>query len=305
MDEWKAFNYIPMLSVNIQFAAVFAVFLAVQVLYSWHLHTKYSSSLGKTKLKRFHLMMIPFSIGMALEVVGFAGRIINHYDLQSLAGFIIQAVCILLGPTFMAATIYMLFGEIVKTLDASHHSVVPIAKLTKIFVGGDLLSLTLQSTGGSLTTNDLKMLYNIGEKIILGGLFVQLIFFGVFVLCVLLFYVKCSNSPTKSAAMNSARSSIIQNWKIHVILLVVASLLILGRSVYRVIEFLQGANGILISDEKYLFLLDSHLVALAALHMIVFYTPSMLCYTEKENMKSSTIRTDQKFSVPETEPVSV
>jgi hypothetical protein len=93
-----------------------------------------------------------------------------------------------------------------------------------------------------------------GQDIIVGGLFVQIIFFGCFLLCGVLFQIRIRKAPTPESV-----SDLIP-WRKHLTALYAASVLILIRSVFRVAEFIQGNNGFILRHEWFLYLFDSALM---------------------------------------------
>lgn len=54
---------------------------------------------------------------------------------------------ILLAPALFAASIYMELGRIILLVDGEAHSIIKKKHLTKIFVGGDVLSFIFQAVG--------------------------------------------------------------------------------------------------------------------------------------------------------------
>jgi predicted homoserine dehydrogenase-like protein len=60
-------------------------------------------------------------------------------------------------------------------------------------------------------------------------------------------------------------------WKKHLTVLLVAGILILIRSIYRVIEYAQGTGGQLISHEVYQYVLDAALMLIVAIIFNVFH----------------------------------
>jgi hypothetical protein len=104
-----------------------------------------------------------------------------------------------------------------------------------------------------------------GEKIIIAGLFVQIAIFGFFVVTALLFHsriVKNSHTGTSQGPVA---------WKRHLYVLYVTSALILIRSIFRVVEYLQGNNGYLISHEVFIYVMDALLMAIVMVIFAVWY----------------------------------
>lgn len=61
------------------------------------------------------------------------------------------------------------------------------------------------------------------------------------------------------------------DWKRHFVVLYVASALILIRGVFRVIEYLQGNSGFLISHEAFLYIFDALLMAAFMFIFLIWY----------------------------------
>jgi len=131
----------------------------------------------------------------------------------------------------------------------------------------------------------------LGEKIIIGGLFVQLIFFSLFVCVAGDFHrrmlkdipIKKRYTPralfrkTRQNQLDSANTPTIDAlsresihelpWKRHLYVLYATSALILVRSIFRVIEYIQGNAGYLLSHEIFLYIFDATLMFLV---MVLF-----------------------------------
>ncbi|RHZ57500.1 uncharacterized protein CDV56_108101 [Aspergillus thermomutatus] len=107
--------------------------------------------------------------------------LISSRDQNNLAAYICQSMFIILPPSLYAATIYMIYSRIVMFVGKPQFSIVAPRKITKIFVMGDTTAFLLQLSGGGMQTID--SMRTLGQKILLVGLFVQLVFFGFF-LCV-------------------------------------------------------------------------------------------------------------------------
>jgi hypothetical protein len=91
-----------------------------------------------------------------------------------------------------------------------------------------------------------------GKHIVVLGLFLQIIFFGVFVVTSGLFHQRIVRSPTAE--------SVSVPWQKYMYALYGASGLILVRSVFRIIEFTGGNDGTLASHEIYLYIFDGVLM---------------------------------------------
>ncbi|EEY21746.1 RTM1 [Verticillium alfalfae VaMs.102] len=199
--------------------------------------------------------MAAFVGGGLCEVVGYIGRAIGAGEepgCWSLGAFVIQSVLILIGPALMAASIYMILGRIILLTEGELYSPIRRRWLTKLFVGGDILALLAQSSGGGIMSSDDG--FETGEKVIIIGLYIQLCFFGTFVLVSGLFHWRMRRAPTATAAMPHVR------WEAYLRAIYVASGLVWVRSAFRVIEYHQGNGGYLISHEVWIYLFDALLM---------------------------------------------
>jgi hypothetical protein len=168
---------------------------------------------------------------------------------------VIQSVLILVAPALYAASIYMILGRLIRALHAEHLSFIPVKWLTKIFVSGDVVALLLQAGGGGIQAGGTLDLYEVGEKVIIVGLFVQIAIFSVFMATAVTVHRRIIATPTSAAERGSVP------WRKHLWVMYATSLLILVRSVFRVIEYIQGNDGYLISHEVFLYIFDAVLMA--------------------------------------------
>lgn len=117
--------------------------------------------------------------------------------------------------------------------------------------------LTKGSGGGIQAAGTLDFL-NLGEKIITTGLFAQIVFFGFFIVVAIIFQVRF----TRHQAASDLR---LAKWKKHMYTLYIGSLLIMVRSIFRVVEYLMGNNGFLLRHEYLVYIFDATLMFLVML----------------------------------------
>lgn len=99
----------------------------------------------------------------------------------------------------------------------------------------------------------------LGQKVIMGGLVIQILFFGFFIVVAGNFHVKIAPNPTP-------RSTVTQvPWQKYLSILYIASFFIMVRSIFRVAEYAQGNNGTLLETETYLYIFDATLMFLTML----------------------------------------
>ncbi|KAI9373390.1 RTA1 like protein-domain-containing protein [Aspergillus egyptiacus] len=240
---YQYYHYNPSEGAAIPFAALFALTTLIHIWQTLRARTWY---------------LIPFIIGGVFEAIGYLCRFISATETPNwtMEPYVGQQVLILLGPALFAASIYMLLGRIIRALNAGSISPIRPAWMTKIFVTGDVLSFLLQSGGGGIqaTAKDASGA-DTGEKMILGGLFVQIVFFCIFILVSITFHRRMLATPFHHSGSGSALP-----WSKYLKILYLVSVLILVRSVFRVAEYAQGREGYLQSKEVFIYVFDAALM---------------------------------------------
>ena len=114
------------------------------------------------------------------------------------------------------------------------------------------------NVGGGLQSSKSSQTVHTGQLIVLGGLILQVISFGLFVLVAIVFNFRMRKTPTTEALDPTIP------WKNHLNALYASSVLIMVRSIFRIVEFVQGRTGYTQRHEWGLYLFDAALM-LAAL----------------------------------------
>ncbi|KFZ08875.1 hypothetical protein V502_09078 [Pseudogymnoascus sp. VKM F-4520 (FW-2644)] len=196
----------------------------------------------------------PSLTSTTVEVIGFAARAVAHDRTDALMPYIIQNLFILLPPALFAASIYMTLGRIINSVNGGHLSVIRPNWLTKVFVAGDVFSFFVQGGGGGMMAGGDASKVKLGQNMILGGLGIQLIMFGLFWVTAVLFHLKIRKNPTTESYNIDAR------WEQYLAMLYIVSALIMIRSIFRVAEYVMGNDGYLLQNEWPLYVFDAALM---------------------------------------------
>jgi len=135
-------------------------------------------------------------------------------------------------------------------------------------------SLPKLSGGGYQAAGSLEAL-DLGAKIIIVGLFVQLVFFGAFIVIAVSFHIKINREPTARSSPNSP-GVVSVPWRKHIWVLYGASFLIMVRSLFRAIEYLEGNGGFLLKHEIYMYIFDAVLMLIVMVVFNVFHPAEIL-----------------------------
>ena len=231
---------------------------------------------------------------LLVESIGYVGRAISSKQSPdwTTGPYICQSLLCLLAPALFAASIYMVLGRIIRVTDGESHSLIKARWLTKVFVLGDVLSFLAQSGGtypplsayspdrrndadvllggGMLATAKTPDSVKLGEHIITGGLFIQLVFFGFFVIVAGVFHYRISRYPTGRSR------SVELPWQRYLIILYLASAFIMVRSVVRIVQYLQGSDGILLQQEVFLYIFDATIMFLTMVLYNVWHPSTLM-----------------------------
>ncbi|KAF3931068.1 hypothetical protein ABW20_dc0105688 [Dactylellina cionopaga] len=244
---WVPYLYSP----SVPAAAIFLIlFAAGGVVHSYRLF----------KYKGWYF--IPFVIGTIFEAVGYAGRIGSHYNFDSLSFYIMQSLLILLAPALFAASIYMTLSRIAIALHAENFLIIRARWLTTFFVTGDVLSFLAQGSGGGMMAQKTANSVKLGQNIITAGLFIQIFFFGGFIIIATIFHRRLSASPSHTHELIKGRKYMLTMYS--------ANGLILIRSIFRVAEYIMPHDGPLLAHEYWLYIFDATLMLIVtALYLVV------------------------------------
>ncbi|KAL6801536.1 RTA1 like domain-containing protein [Trichoderma sp. SZMC 28012] len=200
--------------------------------------------------------LTPLVLGCFFEFIGFAGRAgsaVQDVGCWTLGPYLIQSMFILLAPALFAASIYMILGRIILLVDGQEHSIIRPQWLTKIFVTGDVICFLMLAGGSGIlaTAKNNPSMSDTGNNVIIGGLVLQLIWFAIFVVVAGVFHYRMRSIPTARAQQPENR------WQVYLQTLYVSAILIIIRNLFRVIEYVEGNGGYLLSRETFIYIFDA------------------------------------------------
>ncbi|RHZ46407.1 RTA1 domain-containing protein [Aspergillus thermomutatus] len=252
------FDYVPNLAGNLLYLALFGTMLV--------------ANLGLGIYYRTWGYLVGMIGGLALEVVGYVGRVQLHYNPFPFDPFLEYLICLTIGPAFFSAAIYICLSRIVVVYGEDISRLKP-KTYTIIFVLCDLLSLVLQAAGGAITSTadkDQRDLRQTGINIMIAGLASQVASLGVFLCLCADFAWRLYKNPDKlNGSMHHIRKTL--KWKAFLIGLTVATLAIFVRSIFRVAELREGFNGPLANDEVTFMILEGAMMVIATLCLTVLH----------------------------------
>lgn len=198
-----------------------------------------------------------------VEIIGYGARAAAHFETTSTICYAVQSLFLLLAPILLAASVYMYLGHLIRLSRREDLAIMPTRWITKAFVLGDVTCFLIQAAGGGiLSAAKSQSTVDIGNYVILAGLVLQIMFFAWFVVVATLFHARFVG-VSKDASDNSILRQLG--------LLYVASALITGRNVYRVLEYALGQDGYLLKHEWSLYVFDGGFMVVVLMSCLAWY----------------------------------
>lgn len=187
-----------------------------------------------------------------MEVVGYAFRSLSsRKDPYRVTFFVVQYFLIVTAPVLISASIYVCLTKIIawaeqEGLDLERSPFLRKKRILWTFITIDVLSTIMQVTGaamiGSAESN--RKDPTTANNILLAGLAIQTFAFLVFLLLLSVVISKIEGDGTMKEKLKRTKSPLL-------IVLVLASLLVFIRTIFRLAETAQGVFGNLSSHEAY------------------------------------------------------
>jgi hypothetical protein len=250
---------------------------------------------GIARKKRWVGFTVVMVTGCILEVVGYTGRILAYdhvyrevsYNFRAYiiaitantqqSPFFMQIICLTVAPAFLAAGIYLCLSQVVSVIGPKNSRISP-RFYPLIFVTCDFLSLVLQGAGGGIAAvkahedEDPKL----GNNIMIAGLSVQVVTMLAFILLALDFAVRTVyriRQLGSENALDPRYAELRKSWvfKGFLVALLLSSLCIFTRCIYRVAELSDGWTGELMKMENYFIGFEGAIVFVAVFMLNLFH----------------------------------
>ncbi|EGW30693.1 uncharacterized protein SPAPADRAFT_56685 [Spathaspora passalidarum NRRL Y-27907] len=160
---------------------------------------------------RYHWYNVAFTCGLALEFLGFLGRVLSFRNMTGDNFFLLQLISLTIAPAFLMGGIYFLFGQLVVVHGRKYSWLKPL-HYSYIFIGCDVLSLVIQAAGGAQASIASQTYENAhpGTYTMIAGIAFQVFAMSLFLILWFMFwynvYFKFSDLPPEK----NEESSIFQ-----------------------------------------------------------------------------------------------
>lgn len=252
----SSYGYIPNFAANMVGLVLFAVLLAFHTLFGiWYRQWWFGAT---------------WVLTMALEVVGYVGRIEGHSTLDD--GFKMQLVCLIIAPVCMTAGIYYLLAKYIEIYGVRYSPLRPM-DYSAVFISSDVVSLIVQAAGGGVAASGKRYpvdLVTRGGWVMFAGIAIQLVSLTVFTLLAL-YVVWNVRRETDHSNFSPHFTSIREKplFAFYIPCMLVSILFIWIRSVYRLVELGEGWNSHLMKTERYVLVLDGLMILLGSIPYLI------------------------------------
>ncbi|PSN66649.1 hypothetical protein BS50DRAFT_573484 [Corynespora cassiicola Philippines] len=156
---WK---YDPSVPANAAFAGCFGFLTLIVIILTVRTRTSIFTAFVLGGLSKSAARCSGLGLTLwAAEAAGYAIRIGGHYLPATIPIIVFQAILILVAPSLLAATIYILMGRFILVLRIPDYSPIAPSHFAKLFVTADVVSFFIQivGVGISITARDGKTCY--------------------------------------------------------------------------------------------------------------------------------------------------
>lgn len=255
--EGTLYGYEPSIGANSFFAASFVICMIWQIICGIRYKT--------------WTYMIALGLGCLGEAIGYAGRIMLWNNPYNKLGFQIQICCLIFSPAFISAGIYLTLKHIVINFGERWSRLRP-TWYTRIFIGGDVLSLALQSVGGGIaaSADRASSKQDLGTNLMIAGVIWQVVclaFFGYF-LAEYTIRTHHHRDELSPSAMSLFKD---RKFRYFMSAVIVAFIAIFTRCVYRIPELTGGFGSELMRNEVEFIVLEGVMIVISVLVLTIWH----------------------------------
>lgn len=203
-----------------------------------------------------------------------------------------QICCTILAPSFMTAANFVILGMIIERLGYQYSRLTP--KLyTIVFVSCDIIALVVQAVGGAKASLAVQLQNDDPEKgarIMVAGIIFQLAAITIYTLLAAEFLLRYHfDRPVRQlkgedSRVEQTKPQLDSKMTLMILGLLVSTLFIYIRSIYRTIELLDGWTGPIITNQLYFNVLDGMPIVVAIYAINIFHPGFLLRHGEKVGM---------------------
>lgn len=187
----------------------------------------------------------------------------SHDNVQQILPFILSTLLIMGAAPMLAATIYMSLKRVVNALCAAEYAPISMRWMSKLFVLFDVGCFVSQIAGSAMRAE--VSTQQTGTTLVMAGLITQVVIFFIYIALTASVHVRLNRHPT-NPSNHPALSWRRTLWSLYFV-----SGLFLVRNFIRIVEFKQGDDGWLLSNEAPLYIFDGGFMLLIVALMAIVH----------------------------------
>jgi len=236
--------------------------------------------LGQALRARMWWLLPTVVTGGVGEIIGWAGRLWGSKNPTSQNPFLMQITTTIISPTFIIAANFVIVGRIIQRLGTKYSRLSP-RMYTIVFCTCDVIALVIQSIGGGMaSTDNTNSGAETGGHVALGGIIFQFVAVCVYMILTFEFLIRFTLKKPFSGredTLNGGHPTVLDS-KIKQLVfgVILSSVAMFIRGIYRTIELSDGLNGRIISIERYFIALDGAMIVLSMLALNIFHPGRLL-----------------------------
>ncbi|KAG8979109.1 hypothetical protein FRC05_009319 [Tulasnella sp. 425] len=178
-------------------------------------------------------------VGGTLEWLGYMFRVFAIGAEGPSSWLVVSQTFLIVSPALLVGQCYIIIERMMAYV-GKEYGFTDHNEITRIFLGADIIAIVIQAIGSSVLTDARQDLYQakVAKKILVAGLLLQIITFGIYSFFAVTFDFRSSRDPALRAYDTQMRG-LRKLW----IAFYVSAVLITLRSIYRAVEFADIAPG--------------------------------------------------------------
>lgn len=185
----------------------------------------------------------------------------------------------------------MTYGRVTHALKADNLATINPRWVTRAYVVLDILCILSQLAGTVMPASGSPTAIAISRKVILAGLVVQLVALTFFVGCN---YQLHRRLNCEQRGIITCSSSI--PWRNHFRALETVTLLLITRSLVRMIEYIQGDEGFLASHEIFIYVFDAAPMLMVLLIFLIIHPQKLVRDANQSHASSLELKNRHKYA---------
>lgn len=263
-DLYNPLKYIPSDTLTVIFTGLVAFVGVCQVVLTFKYKAKW---------------MMVMTLGCFTFAAGLAARYPFARDPHDSNIFLVEYLLVVLSPCAFIAGTYVVLGRIARYLRCDEYLLIRPTRVTIVFVTADILTFVIQALGGALVVSqpgDIDKV-KLGGKLFKIGFILQVLCFSFFCLLVVVFAIRVhSREPRIWTADSDAQKPWHSDWRALLGALIVACVTVMIRSVYRMVESLEGEDGKLAITEWIFYAFDVLPLCICIMTFVPFWPPRFI-----------------------------